>query len=228
VDAEQVMTLLQAEASAEYRTGLLERYGVPNEHALGVPMAELKRIAKRVGASHALAAELWATGIYEARLLAAFIEEPDKVTEAQMDRWVRDFDSWAICDTVCFSLFDRLPLAWKKTAEWAREPDEFVRRAGYALIWALTAHDRAASDERFLGALDMIEKADPDARPLVKKAIDMALRAIGKRNARLHADAVAVAERMAISEDRDRAWIGRHALRELTSESVLGRLGLSR
>jgi len=224
VDAEEVMALLETEASADYRTGLLERYGVPNEHALGVPMGKLKRIAKDLGTSHALAAELWATGVYEARLLAAFVEEPDDVTEAQMDLWVRDFDSWAICDTVCFSLFDKLPFAWKKTAEWAKEPEEFVRRAGFALVWALTTHDKAAPDARFLGALELIEAAEPDKRPLVKKAIDMALRAIGKRNARLNREAIAVAERMAISDKKDRAWIGRHALRELGSAKVQGRL----
>jgi 3-methyladenine DNA glycosylase AlkD len=221
VDLEEIMARLKAEASVEERDGLL-RYGIPNEHALGVPMRTLKGMAKQVGRSHELAARLWDTGWYEARTLAAFIDEPDQVTASQMDGWVRAFDSWAICDTVCFHLFDKTPFAWEKSMRWAAEPDEFVRRAGYALIWALSVHDKGASDERFLRALELIECAAPDRRPLVRKAMDMALRATGKRNARLRQAAVAVAEEMAGAADKDRAWIGTHALRELTGEKAKG------
>jgi 3-methyladenine DNA glycosylase AlkD len=186
-------------------------------------MGALKRFAGRVGRSHVLAGELWATGWYEARTLAAFMDEPAEVTEAQMDRWAHDFDSWAICDTTCFHLFDRTPFAWARTEAWVPAPEEFVRRAGFALIWALSAHDKKAPDERFRRALELIEAAEPDARPLVKKAMDMALRATGKRNAHLNRAASDAAERMAGSENRDRAWIGKHALRELSSVKVRSR-----
>ena len=144
-----------------------------------------------------------------------------------MDAWAHDFDSWAICDTTCFHLFDRTAHAWKKVPEWAASGEEFVRRAGYALVWALSVHDKSAPDDRFVEALGIIEAAEPDPRPLVKKAVDMALRATGKRNARLHAEAVAVASRLAEAGDADRSWIGRHALRELESEKVRARLGIA-
>jgi 3-methyladenine DNA glycosylase AlkD len=210
----EVIAWLESEASAEDRAGLI-RYGIPTENALGVPMRTLKDMGKRLGRSHQLAGELWDTGWYEARILAAFVEEPSMVTGAQMDRWARDFNSWAICDTVCFHLFDRTPFAWEKVAQWAAEPDEFVRRAGYALLWALSSHDKTASDAQFVQALGLIEHAEPDSRPLIKKAIDMALRATGKRNDYLRKAAIEVAEKLADSADKDRAWIGRHALREL-------------
>jgi 3-methyladenine DNA glycosylase AlkD len=178
-------------------------------------MSTLKRMGKQLGKSHRLALDLWESGLYEARTLAAFVDQPSEVTSQQMDRWAHDFDSWAICDTVCFHLFDKAPFAWEKIEDWTREPDEFVRRAGYALIWALSAHDKTASDMQFLGALRLIEEAEPDPRPLVKKATDMALRATGKRNDVLRAAAIRVAGRMAESDDKDRSWIGKHALREL-------------
>jgi 3-methyladenine DNA glycosylase AlkD len=167
MNGDEVIALLESLASEQEREGLL-RYGIPNERALGVPMRVLKETAKRVGPSHELAAELWDSGLYEARTLAAFVEEPDRVTAEQMDRWARGFDSWAICDTVCFHLFDKTPFAWSKVEEWAAAPEEFVRRAGYALLWALAMHDRSASDEQFVRSLEWIERAEPDSRPLVK------------------------------------------------------------
>jgi len=224
MDSTDVIAVLRAESSAEERESML-RYGIPNDHALGVSVGALKRIARELGRSHVLAGDLWASGWYEARTLAALIDEPDQVTSAQMDRWVREFDSWAICDTVCFHLFDKTLYAWEKWAAWAREPEEFVRRAGYALLWALSAHDKNASDEQFAQALATLGDAVPDSRPLVKKAMDMALRAIGKRNTRLNAVAIETAKRMAESADKHQAWVGNHALRELASEKVQARLG---
>lgn len=221
---DEVLAWLDEEGSEEGRESMT-RYGIPNERAFGVAMGAMKKFAKGAGRSHALAGELWATGWYEARTLAAFIDEPDEVTARQMDAWAHDFDNWAICDTTCFHLFDRTRFAWQKPARWAPAPEEFVRRAGFALIWALAAHDKQAPDERFLEALELIERAEPDPRPLVKKAIDMALRAMGKRNAALNRAAREAARRMAADDDRHRAWIGRHALRELESEKVRGRFG---
>jgi 3-methyladenine DNA glycosylase AlkD len=215
MDRRQIVEWLESTGSPEGRDSLT-RYGIPNDHAFGVPMHELKKRAALAGTSHQLAADLWETGWYEARTMAAFIDEPSEVTDAQMDRWAHDFDSWAICDTVCFHLFDKTRYAWSKVALWADAPEEFVRRASYALLWALSAHDKQADDGQFIAALRMLEQAEPDTRPLVKKAMDMALRATGKRNEVLRRAAIAVAERMAQAPDKDRAWIGAHSLRVLS------------
>jgi len=214
VECAEVIVRLKREASVEDRESLL-RYGIPNDNALGVPIGKLKLIAREIGHSHDLASELWATGYYEARSLAAFIDDPGEVTSDQMDRWVREFDSWAICDTVCFHLFDKAAPAWEKAFTWMDAPEEFVRRAGYALVWALSVHDKTAPDALFERALSQLEHAEPDSRPLVKKAMDMALRATGKRNPALRQSAMAVATSMSQDANKDRAWIGSHALREL-------------
>lgn len=161
---------------------------------------------------------------HEARTLAAFIDDPAEVSSAQMDAWAESFDSWAICDTTCFHLFDRTRYAWIKPDEWAPSPRDLVRRAAYALAWALSVHDKDASDAQFLRVLETIESADPDPRALVKKGMDMALRAPGKRNRTLNRAAIEVAERMAESKAASKAWIGRHARRELASEKVQERL----
>ena len=164
-------------------------------------------LAKRLGRNHELAAALWDTGWYEARMLTSFVDEPARVTPAQMDRWCRDFDNWAICDTVCFHLFDRTPHAWAKVAQWRDRRDEFVKRAAFALLWSLTVHDKRADDEPFAEGLPLIERAATDERNFVKKAVNMALRAIGKRNPALNAAAVTVARRLADSP-RGRGALG--------------------
>jgi 3-methyladenine DNA glycosylase AlkD len=220
---DEVVAWLEENGSEEEREKMT-RYGIPNERAVGISVGDLKRFSKEVGPSHDLAGRLWETGWYEARMLAAFVDEPGEVTEVQMDAWVRHFDSWAVCDTVCFHLFDRTRFAWKKVEEWAPAEEEFVRRAAYALIWALSVHDKGATDGQFIEALEIIQSAEPDPRPLVKKAVDMALRATGKRNAVLNRAAIDVAEALAESGDASRAWIGRHAARELRSEKVRKRL----
>ena len=202
----------------------MSRYGIPNERALGVPMGQMKNFAKSIGTDHQLALTLWNTDMYEARTIAAFVDESDKVTSRQMDSWAKDFDNWAICDTVCFRLFDQTRFAWDKVEEWAPSPREFVRRAAFALIWALSVHDKTAKDSAFLRALKIIETAPPDDRPLVRKAVDMALRATGKRNRKLSAAAIKTATRMSKSDDKTTTWIGKHSLRELTSEGVQNRI----
>src|SRR6478735_2494769 len=148
-----VLAVLRENASDETLTQMGARYGIHAERSLGVPMAAMKRIARDLGRDHALAAELWATAIYEARIVAALVEEPDQVTLEQMDRWCADFDNWALCDTVCFSLFDRAPQAWSRLEPWARDDREFVRRASFALLWSLALHDRSAADAQFVAGL---------------------------------------------------------------------------
>jgi len=201
-----------------------KRYGIYTSKAFGVSMSNIQKVAKPLGRNHALAAALWETGWYEARMLTSFVDVPGQVTAAQMDAWVRDFDNWGICDTLCFNLFDRTPHAWRKVAQWCKQEDEFVKRAGFALLWSLTVHDKVASDEQFRQGLVLILRAASDERHFVKKAVNMALRAIGKRNPALNKAAVAVARRLADSRQASARWVGKDALRELTSAGVTRRL----
>jgi 3-methyladenine DNA glycosylase AlkD len=221
-EVEAIVAELKRLAKKSVRDGML-RYGIPNDNAFGIRVGTMQKLAKRLGRSHKLAAELWATGWYEARMMAAFVDEPDQVTPAQMDRWCRDFDSWAICDTVCFHLFDRTPYAWDKIKPWARRKDEFVRRAGYALLACLALHDKQAEDESFVPFLPLIERGATDGRNLVKKGVSWALRGIGRRSAGLHAPAVAVAKRLAESTEPAARWVGKDALRDLTRPAVIRR-----
>lgn len=202
----------------------LARFAINASKAFGVSMANIQVVAKRLGRSHELAAALWDTGWYEARMLTSFVDEPARVTPAQMDRWCRDFDNWGICDTLCFNLFDRTPHAWAKVAQWSDQRDEFVKRAAFALLWGLTVHDKHAGDEPFARGLLLIERAATDERHFVKKVVNMALRAVGKRNPALNAAAVTVARRLAASPEAAARWVGKDALRELTSPSVMRRI----
>lgn len=195
----------------------MARYGIPSGHAFGVTVGELKAYAKKVGKDHALAQELWKSGWYEARMLAAFVDEAQQVTARQMDLWAADFDSWAICDTVCFHLFDRTAHAWKKVRSFARARAEFKKRAAFALLWGLSVHDKQASSEQFLACLPLIEQGALDERDYVKKGVDMALRAIGKKpRPELREAVLALATRMSDSTEGAQAWVGRSTLRELS------------
>jgi 3-methyladenine DNA glycosylase AlkD len=198
----------------------MARYGLPSGNALGVSMADMKRLGKRLGTSHELAAALWDTGIYEARMVTSFVDDPALVTSAQMDRWCRDFDNWGICDTVCFHLFDKTPHAWRKVARWHDRRGEFVKRAAFALLASLALHDKAAGTALFLDSLPLIERAADDDRNFVKKGVSWALRAVGRRNSELNAASVTLARRLASSPDAAPRWVGRDALRELTSAAV--------
>lgn len=222
-DLAQVLAALQAQADPVYRQGLT-RFAIPIDRALGVSMVKLKLLAKPLRGRHELALALWEQGIYEARLLAALIDDPKQVSGEQMDRWVAGFDNWGDCDTACFALFDRTPHAWQKVDEWAPRPEEFVRRAAFATLASLTVHDKKASDEMFLARLPLIEQAADDPRNFVKKAVNWALRSIGKRNARLHAQAIALAELLAAREDPAARWIGKDALRELRKLAQIARV----
>jgi 3-methyladenine DNA glycosylase AlkD len=202
----------------------MARFAIPSDKAFGVPMGRIQALAKELGKDHELAAALWATDRYETRLLAAYVDEPERVTGAQMDRWCREFDNWAVTDTLCFALFDRTADAWSRVAKWARSAGEFQKRAAFALLWALSVHDKAAGDAPFVKALALVERGAEDERHFVKKAVNMALRAVGKRNAALNRAAIAVARRLASHEAAAPRWVGKDALRELTSPSVIGRL----
>ncbi len=219
----QALRWLESEATEADRLGL-KRYGIPMDRAIGVPMGKMLGWAKGRPKDHALAEALWADGRYEARTLALLIEDPAAVTPAQMDAWTAAFDNWAICDTACFRLFDRAPFAWDKVADYATRDEEFVRRAAFALIWALSIHDKAAPDAHFLDALALCEAHADDPRPMVRKAVSMALRATGKRNARLNMAARETAARLATGS-KPAATTAREAQRELTAPKLLTRLG---
>jgi len=204
----------------------MARYALPSDKALGVAYRDIKALGKRLGRNHELAAALWDTGVYEARMVASMVDDPALVTPAQMDRWGKDFDNWGICDTMCFNLFDRTPHAWVKVTQWSSSKHEFVKRTAFALLWSLSVHDKRAGNELFVQGLALIERAADDERNFVKKAVNMALRAIGKRNRALNAAAAAVARRLACSPNATARWVGKDALGELTSPSVMRRLAL--
>lgn len=222
-EAKTAIDWLKQHGTKAGRDGMA-RYNIPSDRAFGVPMREIQSLAKRLGRSHEVAAALWRSEWYEARTLAAYVDEPASVTPAQMDQWCEAFDNWAICDTVCFALFDRTPHAWRKVEQWAGRRDEYVKRAAFALLWGLTVHDKNAGDEPFVKGLRLVERAATDDRHFVKKAVNMALRAVGKRNGALNAAATTVARRLAASSHAPAAWIGRDALRELTSPALARRL----
>jgi 3-methyladenine DNA glycosylase AlkD len=202
----------------------MARFGINPDHALGVRIPDLRRVAKDLGRDHHLAGALWATGIHEARILAGMVEEPDRVTEAQMERWARAFDSWDLCDQVCGNLFDRTPHAVRKARQWAGRQEEFVKRAAFALMAWMAVHDRDLHDRVFLDFLRVIEREAGDDRNYVKKAVNWALRQIGKRNVRLHRAAIHTAERIARQGSRAASWVASDALRELRSDAVVRRL----
>ena len=194
----------------------MARYGINPTNTLGVSIRALREMAREIGRDHRLASQLWASGVHEARILACLIDEPALVTEAQMERWAKDLDSWDVCDQCCGNLFDKTPLAYRKAAEWGRRDEEFIRRAGFVLMARLAVHDKAASDRRFLRFLPMIQQASVDERNFVKKAVNWALRQIGKRSPGLHRAALRTARAIRAKDSRAARWIAADALRELT------------
>ena len=209
--AEQVQSALEWLKSHSTKATLdgMARYAIPSDHAYGVAMKDIKALGKTLGRNQALAVALWDTGVYEARMLASFVGDPAQLTPAQMDRWCKDFDNWAFCDAMSFNLFDRTPHAWAKVTQWSSRRNEFEKRTAFALLWSLTVHDKEAGDEPFIEGLALIEREAGDERNFVKKAVNMALRAVGKRNRALNAAAVAVARRLADSKDATAKWVGR-------------------
>ena len=225
MNAKEALAWLERHATKATRDGMA-RYALPADHALGVTMADMKALSKKIGHDHDVATALWKTGVYEARTVAALVDEPARVTAAQMDRWAKDFDNWGICDTVCFALFDRTPHAWTKVAQWSDRREEYIKRAAFALLWGLTVHDKAAPNASYMQGLRYVEQGASDERHFVKKAVNMALRAVGKRNAALNAEAVTVARRLADSPNAAAKWVGKDALRELTSPGVVRRVSV--
>lgn len=202
----------------------MARYAITAPKVFGVSVGDLKGIAKPIGKNHELALELWDSGWYEARMLTAFVDDPKLVTPAQMDRWTRDFDNWAICDALCFHLYDKTPHAWTKIEKWSGQKPEFVKRAGFALLASVALHDKKAPDALFLKSFKLIEREATDDRNFVKKAMNWALRGIGGRNPVLFDAAREVAERLASSTDSSARWNGKDALRQFAGAASQKRL----
>ncbi|MFN7967402.1 MAG: DNA alkylation repair protein [Acidobacteriota bacterium] len=213
---------LQRHGSKRNRDGMA-RYAITSDKAFGVSVADVRILAKRLGRDHNLAVALWKTGWLEARMLSAFVGEPARVTPAQMDRWCKDFDNWAVCDALCFHLFDRTPYAWAKVEQWSTAPEEFVKRAAFALLASIALHDKRAPDKPFLTGLILIERAAIDQRNFVKKAVNWALRRIGARNAVLNAAAMKLARRLSESAEPAARWVGKDALREFARKAAIGK-----
>jgi 3-methyladenine DNA glycosylase AlkD len=202
----------------------MARYGINPHNTYGVSMPKLREIARRTGKNHELALALWETGIHEARILACLVDTPALVTEAQAERWAAEFDSWDVCDQCCGNLFRKTAFAHDKALEWSARSEEFVKRAGFVLMAQLAVHDKKAADASFLRFLPAIESEATDDRNFVKKAVNWALRQVGKRNASLNREAVALARRLAQTRPRSARWIGTDALRELGGEAVQRKL----
>jgi 3-methyladenine DNA glycosylase AlkD len=206
----------------------LARYGIVAKKVIGVSVGTMRLLAKELGRDHALSKALWKAGYYETRMLSAMVGEPARVTPAEMEQYAKAFDNWAICDTMTFVLWDRSPHAWPKVREWSKRDEEFVKRASFAMLASLTVHDKSAPDERYLEGLRLIEREATDSRNFVKKAVNWALRSIGKRSPMLNEEAIALARRLAASDDAAARWVGKGALRELTSPAVQRRLSKKR
>ncbi|HTH81552.1 MAG TPA: DNA alkylation repair protein [Mucilaginibacter sp.] len=211
---EQVIEQLKQKADERYHTGMM-RFGIKTDKALGVKVPELRKMAKAIKKDHELALQLWDTGIHEARILATMIADPAQVTAAQIDAWVNDFDSWDVCDQACGNLFDRTPYAIEKALEFSASEQEFVKRAGFVLMAEYAVHHKKADDEVFIQFFPIIEREAWDDRNFVKKAVNWALRQIGKRNSTLKNLAIGVAKNIALQNHRVAKWIASNALAEL-------------
>ena len=202
----------------------MARYGINPENTYGVSIPNLRKIAGETGKNHALAQELWASGIHEARILASMIDDPNMATEEQLESWVKDFDSWDVCDQCCMNLFKKTGLAYSKADEWSESDEEFVKRAGFVLMACLAVSDKKADDRQFEIFLPIIKREASDSRNFVKKAVNWALRQIGKRNANLNKKAIETSKEIQKMDSRSAKWIASDAIRELASESVRIRL----
>jgi 3-methyladenine DNA glycosylase AlkD len=220
---EQVIKRLKSLENPKNVEGM-QRFGIRGGKMLGISVYNIRRIAKENGKDHSLALKLWNSGIHEAMMMACFVAEPGKVTETQMEKWAKDFESWDIVDQCCSVLFDKTPFVEKKIDEWTERKEEFIKRAGFVLMCAKSVHDKKAKDNDFECYFPIIKREANDERNFVKKAVNWALRQIGKRNLSLNKKAIKVAEELETSDSKAARWIARDAIRELTSEKTLERL----
>jgi 3-methyladenine DNA glycosylase AlkD len=221
--AEEIVVQLRRLGTKSNVDGMA-RFGIHAVNVYGVSKPKLDDLAKRIRKNHELARELWATGVHDAKILAGMIDEPDKVTASQMELWVRDFDNWDTCDGTCCHLFVFAKPAWSKAVAWTRRKEEFQKRAGFALAAYLAYRDKSAEVGKFIAFLKIIEREAEDDRNFVRKAVNWALRNIGKRNQKLNRAAIATAQRVRKSDSHAARWIAADALRELQGDAVQARL----
>jgi 3-methyladenine DNA glycosylase AlkD len=227
MEYKEIIQKLKALSNLENVKGMA-RYGINPTHNLGISISQLRPLAQEIGMNHPLALQLWNTGIHDARLLACFIDDPHQVTPTQMDTWAEDFDSWDICDQACTSLFDQTSFAYQKVHQWAQDDKEFTKRAAFALIAGLAVHDKNAPDTAFEQFFPLIITHAVDNRNYVKKAVNWALRNIGKRNQQLNTRAIETAREIQHITAPSARWIGADALRELTNQKVQDTLTLKK
>jgi 3-methyladenine DNA glycosylase AlkD len=220
---DQIIKEIKSRRNPENIAGMA-RFGINPGNTYGVPIPVLRKMAKDIGNDHELALKLWSSGIHEARILASMVDDPELVTDKQIATWVGQFDSWDVCDQCCMNLLDKTEHAFKKAKEFAASDKEFVKRAGFALMACLAVHDKGASDERFEELLPMIVKGSTDERNFVKKAVNWALRQIGKRSAGLNKVAIETAKRIQRQDSKAAKWVANDALKELTGEAVQKKL----
>ena len=202
----------------------MARFGINPKNTYGVSIPEIRALAKKIGKDHSLAQQLWSSGIHEARILAGLIDEAKLVNEEQMEKWVKDFDSWDVCDQVCMNLFDKTKFAYEKAIEWSKRKEEFVKRAAFAMMASLAVHDKKAKDEDFLKFLPLIKRESVDERNFVRKAVNWALRQIGKRNTNLNKEAINISKEIQKMDSKSAKWIASDAIRELTNKSIQKRI----
>ena len=219
----QILDKLKDLSNPEAVKGMA-RFGINPENTFGVSIPSLRKLAKETGQSHELAQQLWSSGFHETRILASMVDNPEEVTEEQMESWVKDFDSWDVCDQCCMNLFDETRFAYQKAFEWSGRDEEFVKRAGFVLMACLAVGDKKAADGQFEQFFPVIQREAGDDRNFVKKAVNWALRQIGKRNVPLNRKAVAAAEKIQTLDSRTARWVASNAIRELNSEAVQKRL----
>jgi 3-methyladenine DNA glycosylase AlkD len=218
-----VLDKLQSKARPEQLRGMA-KYGMTVEQRLGVSVPDMRKLAKEIGRDHKLALDLWRTGVAEARIVAGMVGDPAKLTEEQMEDWVKGINSWDVCDQVCMNLFEKDQLAWKKIIDWSEREEEFVKRTAFSLIACLAWHDKKASDEKFIELLPVIMRGATDERNFVKKAVNWALRNIGKRNIKLNEAAINTAKEIKRLDSKAAHWIAADAIRELESDAIQSKL----
>ena len=222
-NASAILKELRSLGNESNRSGMA-RFGINAAVAYGVPIPALRHLARQLGMNHQLAAGLWKSGVHEARILACLIDDPKLVSPQQMENWVRDFNSWDVCDQCCGNLFDKTASALEKAVQWSDRKEEFVKRAGFVLMASLAVHDKLSSDSTFAKFLPHIKRESMDERNFVKKAVNWALRQIGKRNRALNKKAIDTAKRIALIDSPAARWIAADALRELTAKKIQLRL----
>lgn len=227
--ANEIIELLKTMGSERNRSGMA-RFGINTEKAFGISMAELKPIAKEIKKNHKLALELWDYEYHEARLLAVLIDNPKEVGGEQMDSWASSFNSWDLCDQACMKLFCYTEARWDKVFEWGESEVEYVKRASFALIAGLGLHEKSKDNENFIKSLELIVRKADDERNFVKKAINWALRQIGKRNMQLREAAIDACNKILTQHPNSKSakWVANDALREFQNDKIINRTMKSR